>query len=208
MSGEKLRDRPLKLDLNHVRGIIFDFDGTLADTMPAHYEAWTATLADRGLEMSEDRFYAMGGWPTRRVADVLIGESGRPIDAEQLSHEKDLQFRRMLHLIEPIDPVVDVVRRYRGKLPLAVATGATRPICEQILHQIGIPNWFDTIVSSEDVARHKPDPDVFLEAARRLGVEPRFCLVYEDTDPGVDAARRACMDYVDVRDFHTPRRVT
>ena len=208
MSGQKLRNDSLKLDLNHVRGIIFDCDGTLADTMPAHYEAWMATLADRGLEMSEDRFYAMGGWPTRRVADVLIGDSGRPIDAQQLSHEKDLQFRRMLHLVEPIDPVVDVVRRYRGKLPLAVATGATRTICEQILHQIGIPNWFDTIVSSEDVARHKPDPDVFLEAARRLGVEPRFCLVYEDTDPGVDAARRACMDYVDVRDFHTPRRVT
>jgi beta-phosphoglucomutase family hydrolase len=194
--------------LNHVHGIIFDCDGTLADTMPAHYEAWVAALADRGLEMSEDRFYALGGWPTRRVADLLIAESGRPIDAEQLSHEKELRFRRMLHLIEPIGPVVDVVRRYRGKLPIAVATGAVRPICEQILHQIGIPNWFDTIVSSEDVARHKPDPDAFLEAARRLDVEPRFCLVYEDTDPGVEAARRACMDCVDVRDFHTPRRVT
>jgi HAD superfamily hydrolase (TIGR01509 family) len=71
-----------------------------------------------------------------------------------------------------------------------------------------LPNWFDAIVSADDVTRHKPDPDVFLEAARRLGVEPRFCLVFEDTDPGIEAARRACMESVDVRNFHTPRRVT
>lgn len=198
----------MELDLKHIRGVIFDCDGTLADTMPAHYEAWAEALTDRGLEMSEDRFYALGGWPTRRVADLLIAESGRAIDAEQLAHEKELLFRRMLHLIEPIEPVVGVVRRYRGKLPLAVATGATRSICEQILHQIGIPNWFETIVSSDDVERHKPEPDVFLEAARRLGVEPRHCVVFEDTDPGLEAARRACMKCVDVRDFHTPRRVT
>jgi HAD superfamily hydrolase (TIGR01509 family) len=89
-----------------------------------------------------------------------------------------------------------------------VATGAVRPICETILWQIGVPDLFDTIVSSEDVARHKPAPDVFLEAARRLGVEPGRCRVYEDTDPGIEAARQAGMEYIDVRDFYTPRRVT
>jgi beta-phosphoglucomutase family hydrolase len=208
MARPPIRNDSLKLDLNRIRGIIFDCDGTLADTMPAHYEAWMAAMDRHGLEMSEDRFYALGGWPTKRVAELLIAESGRPVDAEQLSHEKELLFGQMLHLVQPIEPVVEVVRAYRGKLPLAVATGAVRPICQRILHQIGIPNWFDAIVSSEDVERHKPDPDVFLEAARQLGVEPRFCLVYEDTDPGVEAARRACMEWVDVRDFHTPRRVT
>ena len=198
----------MRIDLDKIRGIIFDCDGTLADTMPAHYEAWMAAMDRYALEMSEDRFYALGGWPTVRVAELLIAESGRPIDALELSHEKELLFGRMLHLVQPIEPVVEVVRSYRGKLPLAVATGAARSICQRILHQIGIPNWFDTIVSAEDVERHKPDPAVFLEAAHRLGVEPRHCLVYEDTDPGVEAARRACMEVVDVRDFHTPRRVT
>jgi beta-phosphoglucomutase family hydrolase len=207
MARSQLIER-FQFDPHCVRGIIFDCDGTLADTMPAHYEAWMATLAGRGLEMSEDRFYALGGWPTRRVAELLIAESARPLDAVQLSHEKELRFRQALHLVEPIEPVVEVVRRYRGKLPLAVATGAERSICEQILHQIGLPNWFDAIVSADDVEHHKPAPDVFREAARRLGVEPRFCLVFEDTDPGLEAARRACMDAIDVRDFHTPRRVT
>jgi beta-phosphoglucomutase family hydrolase len=208
MARPAIRIDPLHIDLDKIRGIIFDCDGTLADTMPAHYEAWMTAMDRHALEMSEDRFYALGGWPTKRVAELLIAESGRPIDAEQLSHEKELLFGGMLHLVRPIEPVVEVARSHRGKLPLAVATGAVRSICQRILHQIGIPNWFDTIVSAEDVARHKPDPDIFLEAARRLGVEPRHCLVYEDTDPGIEAARRACMDWVDVRDFHTPRRVT
>ena len=194
--------------MDSIRAIIFDCDGTLADTMPAHYEAWVAILDRYDLEMSEDRFYALGGWPTQRVAELLIAESGRQIDAVKLSHEKETLFTEMLHLVRPIEPVVEVARRERGRLPIAVATGAVRPICERILHQIGLPGWFDTIVSSEDVAAHKPSPDIFLEAARRLGVEPARCRVYEDTDPGVEAARRAGMHYVDVRQLHKPRRVT
>ena len=194
--------------MDPIRGIIFDCDDTLADTMPAHYEAWMATLDHYGLEMSEDRFYALGDWPTRRVAELLISESGRAIDAEKLSHEKEARFIDTLHLILPVEPVVEVARRERGKLPLAVATGAVRPICERILRQIGVEGWFDAIVSSEDVAPHKPAPDIFLEAARRLGVEPQRCRAYEDTDPGIEAARRAGMEYIDVRNLHAPRRVT
>jgi beta-phosphoglucomutase family hydrolase len=194
--------------MDPICAIIFDCDGTLADTMPWHYEAWSTILARYDLEMSEDRFYALGGWPTRRVAELLIAECGRSIDAERVSSEKESLFHEMLPRVRPIEPVVEVVRAWRGRLPLAVATGAARPICEKILHQIGVPGWFDTIVSAEDVERHKPSPDIFLEAARRLGVEPSRCRVYEDTDPGLEAARRAGMEYIDVRGLHTPRRVT
>jgi beta-phosphoglucomutase family hydrolase len=194
--------------MESIHGIIFDCDGTLADTMPSHYEAWMSILDRYDLQMSEDRFYALGGWPTRRVADLLIAESGREIDAVRLSHEKESLFAAMLHLVRPIEPVVEVVKQHRGRLPMAVATGAVRPICEEILRQIGVQGHFDTIVSSEDVERHKPAPDVFLEAARRLGIPARHCRVYEDTDPGVEAARRAGMECVDVRTFYTPRRVT
>jgi beta-phosphoglucomutase family hydrolase len=194
--------------MNSIRGIIFDCDGTLADTMPAHYEAWMVVLDRYRLAMSEERFYALGGWPTKRVAELLVSESGRAVDVEQLSREKEALFEQMLYLVRPIEPVVEVARRERGRLPLAVATGAVRPICENILRQIGLPDWFDTIVSSEDVAAHKPAPDIFLEAARRLGIAPRNCRVYEDTDPGIEAARRAGMETIDVRHLHTPRRVT
>ena len=123
------------------------------------------------------------------MADLLIAESGRRSTPMRLSAEKESLFHEMLHLVRPIEPVVEVVREHRGKLPLAVATGAVRSVCEKILVQIGLSETFDTIVSSEDVERHKPAPDVFLEAARRLGVDPRDCRVYEDTDPGIEAAR-------------------
>jgi beta-phosphoglucomutase family hydrolase len=191
-----------------IRGIIFDCDGTLADTMPAHYEAWVQVLARHELSMSEDRFYALGGWPTLRVAELLARECGREVDVARIAEEKEWLFCRSLDRVRPIEPVIEVVRRHRGQLPLAVATGAIRSICETILEQIGVPGWFDCIVSSEDVERHKPAPDVFLEAARRLGVDPAGCLVYEDTDPGIEAARGAGMEVVDVRTFYTPRRVT
>jgi beta-phosphoglucomutase family hydrolase len=198
----------LNVDWINVRGIIFDLDGTLADPMPSHYEAWSVILDRYGLEMSEDRFYALGGWPTQRVADLLIGESGRELDAQRISIEKESLFAETLHLVQPIEHTTSVARKHRGSIPLAVATGATRDICELILKQLDIHDWFDAIVSADEVARHKPNPDVFLEAARRLGVEPKDCVVYEDTDPGLEAARRAGMAHIDVRTFYTPRRVS
>jgi beta-phosphoglucomutase family hydrolase len=191
-----------------IHGLIFDCDGTLADTMPWHYEAWMVVLDRYELEMGEERFYALGGWPTKRVAELLVSESGRSLDVEKISREKETIFEDMIPRIAAIPQVADAVRENHGKLPMAVATGAIMPICKRILRQIRLEGCFHTIVSSEDVVRHKPAPDIFLEAARRLEVEPAHCLVYEDTDPGVQAARTAGMECVDVRAFHVPRRVT
>ena len=191
-----------------IRGLIFDCDGTLADSMPPHYEAWAAMLARYGLTLDEDRFYALGGWPTVRVAELLISESGQSLDPVSLAHEKEALFETLIHLVEPIAPVVQAVRDSHGKLPLAVATGGMRHICAQILRQIELFDHFDAIVTCEDVPTHKPDPGIFLEAARRLGIPPENCLVYEDTNPGLEAARRAGMQSIDVRTLHTPRRVS
>jgi beta-phosphoglucomutase family hydrolase len=203
VSEQKNRREETKID-----AIIFDCDGTLADTMPVHYEAWQETMSDYGLFLSEDRFYALGGWPTLALTEMLVRETGSGADPRQLAHEKEAAFRRRLLEVLPIEPVVRVVRQHRGRLPIAVATGAIRPILDEILGHIGLTNAFDAIVTSEEVPHHKPAPDIFLEAARRLGVAPGGCLVYEDTDPGIEAARRAGMAYVDVRTLHVPRRVT
>ncbi len=194
--------------MNEIRAIIFDCDGTLADTMPSHYEAWMTVLDRYELAMDEDRFYALGGWPTRKVAELLAREAGREIDVAQLAHQKEALFEDLVHLVRPIQGVLEVVHTHRGKLPIAVATGAVRQVCERILRQIGLEDVFDTLVTADDVQRHKPEPDIYLEAARRLNVAPRHCRVYEDTDPGIESARRAGMDPVDVRTFFTPRRVT
>lgn len=191
-----------------IRGLIFDCDGTLADTMPVHFEAWLATIGRYGLEMSEDRFYELGGWPTVKVAELLVRQSGSLHSPAAIAAEKERLYEAMLERVRPIEPVVAVVRQQRGKLPMAVATGATREVCRRTLTHIGLAEAFDTVVSCDQVTRHKPDPEVFLEAARRLGLAPERCRVYEDTDPGLEAARRAGMSWVDVRAWHTPRRVT
>lgn len=190
------------------QGYIFDLDGTLADTMPAHYLAWRHVGDQYGLEFPEDRFYSLGGVPTARIFEMLSKEQGIPLDAAHAAQQKEEAFVGYLGQVEAIEPVVDVVRRYHGKIPLAVATGAMRWVMEQILGQLELTPYFQAFVASEDTQRHKPFPDVFLEAARQLGVSPETCCVYEDADLGIEAALAAGMQVVDVRTVHTPRRIT
>jgi hypothetical protein len=187
--------------------ILFDCDGTLADTMPAHYRAWLTVTRAHGLAFDEDRFYALGGRPTRDIIATLAREAGVTLDVDHAAKVKERSFLEQLARIEAIGPVVDVVRRLRGRMPMAVVTGGYQEVCRKILAHIGLADAFDTIVASEDTDRHKPDPDPFLEAARRLGARPERCVVWEDSDLGLEAARRGGMAWIDVRGFHLPARV-
>jgi len=188
--------------------LLFDCDGTLADTMPAHYRAWLAATAAHEIDFDEDRFYALAGRPTRTIIATLAAEAGIEIDLEHAARLKEQSFLDQLAHVEPIDPVVGVVLRSRGRIPMAVVTGGYHAVCTKILEHVGIASAFQTIVASEDTDRHKPDPDPFLEAARRLGARPERCVVWEDSDLGLEAARRAGMHWIDVRSFHRPDRLT
>jgi HAD superfamily hydrolase (TIGR01509 family) len=183
--------------------LIFDCDGTLADTMPAHYRAWQAALGPHQLTFPEDRFYALGGMPTEKIIRLLAGEAARAVDVAAIARAKDAAFLGSLDAVVAIEQVVAVARAARGRLPMAVASGGFRRTVELTLRQIGIFDWFDAVVAFEDVTRHKPEPDTFLEAARRLGVPAAACTVYEDTDLGIESARRAGMRFVDVRTILT-----
>lgn len=181
-------------------GLIFDCDGTLADTMPAHYKAWTTMLNRYGISFPEPRFYAMGGMPTAQIIRILAAEHGLQItDLDAMVHEKEQGFLKHLDSVTLIEPVVTIAAQHRGKLPIAVASGGYRETITRTLDRLAIRDWFDALVTAEDTLRHKPEPDVFLEAARRLGVSPTGCVVFEDTDIGLEAARRAGMLSVDVR---------
>ena len=179
--------------------LIFDCDGTLADTMPAHFISWQETLAPYGLAFPEDRFWALGGWTAEAIVGLLAREQGVELDPARVALEKDRSYARHLPSVRPIPEVVGVALAHRGRLPMAVATGGSRAFCHEILRRIGVEDWFDAVVCAEDVVACKPAPDIFLEAARRLGVDPAGCRVYEDTEPGLEAARRAGMSPVDVR---------
>ena len=191
-----------------IQALIFDCDGTLTDSMPAHYVAWRTVLNRYGVSFDEDRFYALAGIPSDKICGLLAAERGATVDAQQAAKEKEAEFMAVLHLIQPIAAVTEIVRQHRGKMKMAVASGGFRRVVTSQLQHIGCEDWFDAIVCAEDTARHKPEPDVFLEAARRLAIPPQHCRVYEDSDLGIEAARRAGMSWVDVREFHTPRRVS
>jgi HAD superfamily hydrolase (TIGR01509 family) len=185
------------------RAFIFDLDGTLADTMPSHYVAWTKVAARHGLNFPEDRFYALGGVPTAKIAGMLITEAGLTLDPQVIALEKEQTYYEGLGPggIVAIAPVLALARghRERHEGPLAVASGSVRRLVTRTLAALGITDWFAALVAAEDTARHKPEPDVFLEAARRMNADPAACTVYEDTDIGLEAARRAGMRPVDVR---------
>jgi beta-phosphoglucomutase-like phosphatase (HAD superfamily) len=190
------------------RAFIFDLDGTLADTMPSHYRAWSRIAARHGLTFPEARFYALGGVPTAKIAAMLISEAGLPLDPLVVSREKEEAYFAGLTGgvgVVAIEPVLALARQHRGEGPMAVASGGVRRIVTRTLEALGILDWFAAVVAAEDTTRHKPDPDVFLEAARRLDADPASCTVYEDTDIGLEAARRAGMRGVDVRTLISAR---
>lgn len=178
---------------------IFDLDGTLADTMPIHFRAWQEVASRYGLWFPEERFYGLGGVPTVKIASILAAEQGRTIDPIEVAKEKELAFLARFDQVQPIGVVVEIARQCSLRGPIAVASGGGRAIVERTLRQIGLGDFFPVVVTAEDTERHKPEPDVFLEAARRLGVPPAICTVYEDTDLGLEAARRAGMHPVDIR---------
>ncbi len=181
------------------QGLIFDCDGTLADTMPLHWHAWQMITQRHNLHFPEDRFYSLGGVPSRDILKMLAAEQGRSLDHIAVAHEKENAYLPLMAQVEPIHAVVEIARANFGKIPLAVASGGTQKIIGDVLEHLKIRHFFAAVVTSEMVKRQKPAPDIFLEAARRIGVAPGFCRAYEDTDLGLQAIRAAGMDAVDVR---------
>lgn len=181
------------------RGLIFDFDGTLADTMPLHYRAWQVLALRHGFHFSREQLYALGGVPSRDILRTIKDEQGLSFDPIAVAKEKEEAYLALLDEVEIIPEIVGIARENVGKVPMAVATGGTRRVITRVLDHLGISGLFQTVVTSEDVARQKPAPDIFLEAARRIGVPPPFCRAYEDTELGLQAIRAAGMEAVDVR---------
>lgn len=180
-------------------GLIFDCDGTLTDSMPLHYVAWRDTLLRYEINFPEDRFYAMGGMPSHSIVEVLSGERGVSVDAMRVGLEKEDAFLLLMPQLKAIDWVCELARQNFGHKPISVASGGFREIVLAQLKLINMHHVFEILVAAEDTQRHKPEPDVFLEAARRMGVAPSECLVFEDSPLGFQAARAAGMAWVDVR---------
>jgi beta-phosphoglucomutase family hydrolase len=184
---------------DQVQGLIFDCDGTIADTMPLHFEAWVAALGEHKVEFPEALFYEMAGIPSARIIEILNERHGHRMPVQETADYKESLYLKLIPRVRPVEPVVRLVERFAGRLPMAVATGGTRAICTKTLAALDLLQHFKAIATADDVEHGKPAPDIFLEAARMLGVDPARCVAFEDADLGVQAARAAGMEVVDVR---------
>ena len=150
------------------RGIIFDCDGTLADTMPLHWRAWQVISRRHGFALNEERFYSLGGVPSRDILKLLSAEQGIALDPLAVAREKEAEYLPLIAQVEPINTVVGTAREHYGRIPLAVASGGTRRVIEQVLEHLGIRQLFQAVVTTEDVVNQKPAPDIFL-SSKALG---------------------------------------
>jgi beta-phosphoglucomutase family hydrolase len=187
-----------------VKGLIFDLDGTLADSMPLHYEGWKKACEKFGTTIDPAFLKYHTGSPGWAIAAAIIEKSGLKgrVTAEQIMKVKLEEFYKNQHLLKPIEPVAGIVRKYYGKLPMSVGTGGHREAVERTLVATGLKKYFDIIITANDVQNHKPHPDTFLKCAELMNVEPQFIEVFEDGDLGIEAAIKAGMIATDVRSWY------
>ncbi len=183
----------------NAKGLIFDLDGTLSNSLPVHVETWNAMGKKYDFVFDTQIMHDMTGRPTIEFAEWIIERYGVSEKAEVLMRLKQELFWEMAHLLKPIPEVVAIVKEFYGKLPMAVGTGASRKSAEIQLKTLNLTKYFDVIVSANDVTKHKPEPETFLECARLMRIEPQFCQVFEDGNLGITAAKTAGMIVTDIR---------
>ncbi len=180
------------------RAYLFDLDGTIADTMPLHFVAWTAAVEEAGGTFPKSLFYELAGMPIVQVVERLNQTFGYTLDPMVVAHRKEALYLQMLDQVNPIASVLAQINLQFGRIPLAVVSGSPRDSIVRTLNAIGLLDHFDTLVGAEDYTHGKPHPEPFLVAAHRLDVEPQHCLVFEDADAGIRSAEAAGMKWVRV----------
>jgi len=180
------------------KAYLFDCDGTIADSMPLHYIAWSQALGEWGCQFTEERFYELGGMPIVEIIELIGREQGIQMPVALVAKRKEALYFEYLPRLQCVPEVLEHIELQRGTIPFAVVSGSTRDSVEASLRAIGLLDRFEVLVCAGDYTKSKPDPEPFLVAAERLGVSPQNCLVFEDTQMGVDAAIAAGMGSVRV----------
>jgi len=184
------------------KGLIFDIDGTICDTMPVHYIAWRETAAEQGIEFTTELFLEVTGIPALQTSEYLKDKFKGEFDVIEFTRLKEERFEQNMHKAKPIEPVIKIIRENKGKLPMACGTGGSQYLAWKTLEIAGVKDCFEYVVAAEDVINHKPFPDTFLKAAELIGIQPSDCEVFEDGELGLQAATSAGMMCVDVKPYY------
>ena len=197
-TGVDLTSMRLKAPAGEFRAYLFDCDGTIVDSMPLHYVAWKKALSEWNCHFEEELFYAWGGRPVKEIIAALNEMQGLAMPVDAVAKRKESLYFELEDQLRAIPEVIEHIEAKHGHIPLAVVSGSRRSSVLHSLSALGLVDKFDVLVCAEDYACGKPAPDCFLTAAERLGVEPKDCLVFEDTDMGITAAKAAGMAWVRV----------
>lgn len=184
------------------KGLIFDLDGTIVDTMPAHFFAWREALLNENIDFTPDLFAKFAGVTNSSIIEKLNGMFGTCIDAVKKSEEKENIFLRTISRTKVVEPVAEIIQKYHGHLPMSVGTGGHRAVAEKTLSITGMDRFFDVLVTADDITHPKPHPETFLKCAALMNIPPEYCQVFEDGTPGIKAAEDAGMKVVDVTNYY------
>jgi beta-phosphoglucomutase family hydrolase len=188
----------LKLPEGSFNAYLFDCDGTIVDSMPLHYVAWKRALGEWNCEFAEELFYAWGGRPTAEIIATLNQDHGLSMPVESVASRKEEFYFEMLPELKAVPEVLEHIEAQHGRIPFAVVSGSARDSVTASLETLKLLERFETLVCAGEYKKSKPDPEAFLLAATKLGVPPKNCLVFEDTEMGIQAATAAGMDSVKV----------
>jgi len=188
----------LKLPEGKFKAYLFDCDGTIVDSMPLHYRAWKKALGEWGCEFSERLFYDWGGLPVAEVISTLNRQQGLQMPVEKVEHRKESLYYELLPQLQAVPEVLEQIEARQGQIPFGVVSGSRRESVVASLTVVNLLNRFQTLVCAGEYQKSKPDPEAFLMAAEHLQVKPEACLVFEDTEMGIQAARAGGMSWVKV----------
>lgn len=180
------------------KAMIFDMDGVITDTMSWHCQAYRDALKGKGVFISEEEFFMHAGKSGKQLLEDIMKIKNASFDVEKVYHRKNQLYRKLLKNVKPFPNMVKLISILGQKYKLALVSGSSIRNVNIILNKLNLKHKFDVIIGGDEVKRGKPYPDIFLKAAGELGVLPKECVVFEDTEFGIEGAKSAGMEYIKI----------